>query len=231
MAFCINCGHQLPDGAKFCAECGSPVQTSAQSQRKTVYEGEIHKCPNCGEVLKSFSPVCSACGFEIRGAQNTSIVKKFALQLQSLQSKKASEKPINFLSKLYGKKSRIEEEKIDLIKNFVIPNTKEDVLEFVILAASNIDINCFGLSGTQYPHILGKELSEAWLAKLEQAYQKALLMFSTSDEFQVVNQLYQTKKNEIAQKRKREIAFWVSVGGGIALFIGGLVALVLALTL
>jgi len=25
MAFCINCGNQLPDGAKFCMNCGTPV--------------------------------------------------------------------------------------------------------------------------------------------------------------------------------------------------------------
>ncbi len=25
MAFCINCGSQVPDGAKFCAACGTPV--------------------------------------------------------------------------------------------------------------------------------------------------------------------------------------------------------------
>ena len=52
MPFCINCGHQLPDGAKFCAECGSPVQATAQTQRKIVYDGEIHECPNCGESLE-----------------------------------------------------------------------------------------------------------------------------------------------------------------------------------
>ena len=25
MAFCINCGSQIPDGAKFCPSCGTPV--------------------------------------------------------------------------------------------------------------------------------------------------------------------------------------------------------------
>lgn len=28
MAFCIKCGNQLPDGARFCASCGEPVKTA-----------------------------------------------------------------------------------------------------------------------------------------------------------------------------------------------------------
>lgn len=28
MAFCINCGNQLPDGARFCASCGTPVNSA-----------------------------------------------------------------------------------------------------------------------------------------------------------------------------------------------------------
>ena len=46
MPFCMNCGNELPEGAKFCLECGTSVGTSEQKEekRKTVYDGEIHKC-------------------------------------------------------------------------------------------------------------------------------------------------------------------------------------------
>ena len=55
MAFCINCGQELAEGAKFCANCGKAVNgENPTTQRKTVYEGQIHKCPNCGEVINSF---------------------------------------------------------------------------------------------------------------------------------------------------------------------------------
>lgn len=66
MAFCINCGQELAEGAKFCANCGKAVTgESTISQRKTVYEGNLHKCPNCGEVLNSFVTNCPTCGHEI----------------------------------------------------------------------------------------------------------------------------------------------------------------------
>ena len=51
MAFCMNCGKELPEGAKFCAECGTPagmVEEKKTSQRESVYEGTVFKCPNCG---------------------------------------------------------------------------------------------------------------------------------------------------------------------------------------
>src|SRR5437016_10751077 len=38
MTVCASCGHELPEGAKFCLECGAPVAPAAaqREQRKTV---------------------------------------------------------------------------------------------------------------------------------------------------------------------------------------------------
>src|SRR6476660_2751390 len=38
MTVCAACGHELPEGAKFCLECGAPVAPAAapREQRKTV---------------------------------------------------------------------------------------------------------------------------------------------------------------------------------------------------
>ena len=80
MAFCSNCGYQLADGAKFCFECGAEVVASSAfqaEQRKTVYDGEIHKCPSCGEVLNSFVAICHACGFELSRKQTSSALQEF----------------------------------------------------------------------------------------------------------------------------------------------------------
>ena len=60
MAFCSNCGKELAAGAKFCFECGTPVGKTDETVRRTVYSGEIHKCPSCGEVLQSMTAICPA---------------------------------------------------------------------------------------------------------------------------------------------------------------------------
>ena len=80
MAYCINCGQELADGAKFCANCGTPTPNDAHqesNERKSVYEGEIRKCPNCGEVINSFVSICPACGFELNSKRVSSVLQDF----------------------------------------------------------------------------------------------------------------------------------------------------------
>ena len=77
MAFCSNCGKELAAGAKFCFECGTPVANTDETVRRTVYSGEIHKCPSCGEVLQSMTAICPACGHELNSAKLASALKEF----------------------------------------------------------------------------------------------------------------------------------------------------------
>ena len=89
MAFCSNCGKQLVDGAKFCSSCGAAVVQSTEesaAKRKTVYEGELHKCPNCGELLDSFVTICPTCGYEIRGAKAANSVRELAAKLEQIEA-------------------------------------------------------------------------------------------------------------------------------------------------
>lgn len=171
MAFCINCGQQLAEGAKFCANCGTSVATvvvqdKKETQQKTVYDGRIHKCPNCGEQLDSFVAICPSCGYELRGTQITSCVHELSQKLESTDSV---------------------EKKIELIRNFYIPNTKEDIYEFFILAYSNITAGAYGL--------------DAWKVKLEQAYLKAKLAFDGGEDFKYIDELYsQIKKASVKTK-------------------------------
>lgn len=79
MAFCNNCGEKLNDEAKLCHACGASTyynEFTDNAMRKTVYEGEIHKCPNCGEVINSFVSICPGCGFEFNS-------KRISLALQN----------------------------------------------------------------------------------------------------------------------------------------------------
>lgn len=52
MKYCKNCGKQLPDNARFCIDCGTPIE-EASFKRRVDQAGTIYKCPNCGEVLES----------------------------------------------------------------------------------------------------------------------------------------------------------------------------------
>lgn len=118
MGFCMNCGQEFTEGAKFCVNCGKAVNgDNPMSQRKTIYEGQIHKCPNCGEVLGAFVSTCPSCGYELRGTQSANLLKDFSIKIQQASS---------------------DEHRATLIRNFPIANTKEDIFEFMILASSNL---------------------------------------------------------------------------------------------
>lgn len=192
MAFCIKCGKEIPADAKFCAACGTAVNTNTNSpQDKTVYDGKLHKCPNCGELLEAFVTTCPVCKYELRSTNATSYVHEFSLKIE---------------------KTEDIEQKIELIKNFYIPNTKEDIYEFFILAASNITVGGYAI--------------DAWLTKFEQTYLKAQITFGDSDEFKYIKNMYDSihkkfKRNRILQSKNFKASIIFSVG--IVLILVGLI--------
>lgn len=205
MAFCINCGHGLAVEAKFCSECGTPVSNS-DNQRKTVYDGEIHKCPNCGEILESFATFCATCGYELRGTKNSGSVREFAAKLEEIEHSRPPRKfSKNSIREAHSIISETDERKISLIRSFAIPNTKEDLFEFLVLAASNIDVQRYDDS-----HVISaaeKATSDAWKAKLDQAYEKAKLSFGNTPEFKKIHSIYE-KKNADIKKNKKKNAYY-----------------------
>lgn len=235
MAFCINCGQELAEGAKFCSSCGkSANENNLTTERKTVYDGEIYKCPNCGDILDAYESVCETCGYERRGAKATNSVRELQTKLEELYSKRPQRKVHTIFTQALsgGQLSNVDEEIVSLIKNFSIPNNKEDIMEFVILASSNIDIKVYGnVDGQRYQMLnpSQREISDAWLAKFEQAYQKAQLMFGSSQEFMNIHLLFEKKQKEIRKKKWQLPILLISVFGSIFLMFG-FIFLILALT-
>lgn len=207
MAFCMNCGTQLPEGAKFCSECGTPLgkaNTESAPKRETVFEGKIFKCPNCGDILDAYESVCESCGYERRGAKATSSVRELSAKLQAIEAQRPPKKHTSIFSQALnqGHISKTDEQKIDLIKNFAIPNNKEDILEFAVLAVSNIDPDAFStMNNASIYDSSKKAISNAWMAKFEQAYQKGKLMFGESPELNNIYLMYLDKKKTIKKKK------------------------------
>lgn len=196
MAFCSNCGFELPEGVKYCPQCGTP-SINATRQGKTKYEGEIHKCPNCGEVLGAFVAVCPSCGYELRGASASSVVSSFAKKIEEIEHGEAGAK--------MSARAR-EKQLISLISNFVIPNTKEELLEFMILASSHINVDKYNTSLI----ISGSEMavSNAWCSMFEQAYKKAQISFGNSSDFTLFSSIYNEKKKVIAKQQRIHKTNW-----------------------
>ena len=187
MGFCVKCGAKLDGDTKFCAKCGYSVENiKPKEKRREVFEGEIRKCPNCGSSVPSFNWKCNDCGFEFRNTGLSDAVHEFTKQLQEIDNKR-------------GKKDKKINKKIDIINNFAIPNTKEDIMEFMILASSNINENIYTIDKS--PDKSEIELSNVWKSKMEQVYLKAKLALD-EDDFVEIEKIYK-EKNEAVKKNKR----------------------------
>lgn len=85
--------------------------------RTQEFVGTIRKCPNCGAELPGMVAVCPQCGHEISGVGANVSVREFFDNYQ---------------------KEHDDRRKLDMINNYPIPNTKEDLLEFALLASQQV---------------------------------------------------------------------------------------------
>lgn len=229
---CPTCLKTVPAHSAFCLECGAPISDTAnanQAERKIVYDGVIHKCPNCGELVNSFTLNCPLCGHEFRGSNTNNAVQKLAKKLEEIEANRPPKKARTFKDEFfgtYGNFSKEDEQKINLIRNFVIPNTKEDILEFMILAASNIDMKLYGTEASADETGAQRAISDAWMAKFEQAYQKAQFSFAETSVFAKIQKIHVEKMKEVTkEKRKKTGELLLIVGGIVIMMIFLLVAL------
>ena len=168
---------------------GKLHQLEANKPKQKEKVGNIKTCPACGASVKAFTTKCSDCGHEFRGIEESRTVNNLHNQLLEIEKKvrnSESSKGIqsNFMSGPANElmlQRPIMDAKASIIQTFPIPNTKEDLLEFLILAKSNVSGISIGfvdkLIGSQSHRINYKK---AWLAKCEQVIMKA--RFSMKDD-------------------------------------------------
>lgn len=229
--FCSNCGGRLDAGARFCPGCGSPVPGAAPmvqaptpipvattpppvpvapvnpGTRQQEFAGIILKCPNCGQSISNTDVVCPSCGHQITGRAASNSVQRLQAELMAVENSRKEKTGLGLLRSMLDSEDEediISKKKATLIGSFPIPNTIEEIAEFVILAAGNINVslskvslgNRFGRSGNDFK--AGERgISDAWVGKLQQAYQKAELMFSDKPVFTKIKEIYTQKMIEL----------------------------------
>ncbi|MFM7769133.1 MAG: hypothetical protein ACKO8Q_01095, partial [Bacteroidota bacterium] len=139
--------------------------------------GDIKKCPACGTIIQSFNAICSDCGHTFSSVNAVSSVTRLYEQLQLIESEERNRKVDNgWMGKLQGGHSadpqleeRIKKRKASVVQGFPVPNTKEDILEFLAMAvpeASNKPNFMLMMTGVG-------ALYKAWHGKAEQVVIKA----------------------------------------------------------
>lgn len=170
--------------------------------RKQEFVGIIRKCPNCGAELPGMVAICPQCGHEITGVRANVSVREFFDNYQKEQDEKR---------------------KLDMINNYPIPNTKEDLLEFALLAGQQVKAELsarLGRIGFMNGNINGtkqvvgnpfsKKFSEkfnnvntyaedflgAWESKLDQVHQKSeIVLAGDSSALSQINKIFSDISN------------------------------------
>lgn len=230
--FCTSCGAKLIPGNKFCGNCGAPTGIESNNTNQAIppipgahsssplssmenptarhqeFAGIMIKCPNCGASINQTTAVCPECGHYMTGRAAVSSVQRFSDQLLVLE---AHRKKDGLLDMLNSKVNPTDMQKLTLIRSFPVPNTIDDIQEFMLLASSNINVelskrgfSLFGPSTTPTTEVtssnIERVISDAWVAKMQQIYQKAEIVFPNEPAFAYVQQLYLDKMKELKIK-------------------------------
>lgn len=159
------------------------AQTSTAAPKSNKF-GDIKKCPACGAVLQSFTTKCPDCGFEFRNVEANCTIQHLFELLNEVEanSKEDAVGLITGLGRAYSDMfaagmggNKDTRKKKAIIQNFPIPNTKEDILEFLTLA-----MPLAKKPGLFDQDMQKKEMYPVWKAKCEQIIMKA--KFSMKDD-------------------------------------------------
>ena len=147
-------------------------EKAASSAPKSNKFGDVKKCPACGAIVQSYQGVCPECGYAFENIEANSSSRKFAEMIDKLINE-GEDKTAN---KTFGENltqsffSIGTTEKVNnAIKNFPIPNTKADLMEFLItMKARMSDTSTY---------------SDAYRTKYKECIDKARLLFPNDKDF------------------------------------------------
>lgn len=226
--FCQSCGakrkkEKVHSKNKEEEEPNEKTEEEIKQTKKTKKES-VYKCPNCGSSLESYTSNCPYCHTELRNIKSSESMENFSKGLEKIKSKEMPkyEGKESLLKKTIGIdlskdieareefessfRRKINAEVANYINNYPVSNSKEDLIEFMILVTSNITTK------DDCP----TEIKKAWESKMEQIYKKSKLTLKNPNDIKIIEDLYNSKKQEL-KSHKVDTGFYIS--GGICLYI------------
>lgn len=113
MIKCKHCGHPLPEGSKFCNQCGAKV---------TVDNGTM-ECPNCNSVIPAGSVFCPECGEKIAAAAAAAVA---ANEINFEKEQPTEEKPAKAAPAREAKKAAVKPSQVSPKKTKLVDPDDDD---------------------------------------------------------------------------------------------------------
>ena len=156
----------------------SNTQNTTVSQNKL---GDLLKCPSCGATVPSLSMTCKDCGFVFRNVSANSSVKELSNKLEHVSRTVVIKKK----GWIYTSKwSNVDDIKSEIVRNFPIPNTKDDLMEFAIFISQNmIPIRIFASLFSPIEAAAQQKTNFFWIEKYKQLILKAKILCKDDPSF------------------------------------------------
>ena len=198
------------------------AKSAQPSAPKSEKYGDVRKCPACGAIVPSMAAICPECGYEFTNVEANSSTRLLMQKIDEIQAQYAeltanvdNKDESAIRTRGYQVKRQLNDRTAQLIQNFPIPNTREDLIEFLTLCIGNSKADSVMLDGND-------PVTPAWRKKLQQVIAKVKVALPNDQQAQELIDEYEGKR-ENSKKKGKKIAIGIVVLFVIALLIAFLV--------
>ena len=186
------------------------AKSAQPSAPKSEKYGDVRKCPACGAIVPSMAAKCPECGYELTNVEANSSTRLLMQKIDKIQAQYAeltanvdNKDESTIRTRGYQVKRQLNDRTAQLIQNFPIPNTREDLIEFLTLCIGNSKADSIMLDGND-------PVTPAWRKKLQQVIAKVKVALPNDQQAQELIEEYEGKR-ENSKKKGKKIAIGIVV--------------------
>ena len=209
--------------------------------------GSLVKCPACGAIAETFSTKCNDCGTEFRNISASKNIIHFSEKLDEIESTRtdtaaSSDKntgcfellkwimfwyillPIKIVQFFINRSkppkwSITDTRKEELILNFPVPMSREEIIEFLTLAVSKINSNTYWNAFSDDMKNKGA-WNTVWFKKIQQIQSKAsIAMINDKASLEIVNKIVLSVTQSINENNKKILHISIAFAAVVILLI------------
>jgi hypothetical protein len=188
------------------------LEVTKPKQKQKI--GNIKTCPACGASVKTIQFVCADCGHEFTNASANSTIKDLEQKIETERSKFIRKNSEEEGGDYWAGKTFNEEELPRILKNYPIPNTKEDLIEVLSFMSSKV------ISSTE----TGKEEINAYHSKALEIITRLQLMPNIDQSLLDRVKLIEVKMKKVKSKNIRMLWLTVIFGLSFSYFVYSFIA-------
>ena len=186
------------------------AKSAQPSAPKSEKYGDVRKCLACGAIVPSMAAKCPECGYEFTNVEANSSTRLLMQKIDEIQAQYAeltanvdNKDESTIRTRGYQVKRQLNDRTAQLIQNFPIPNTREDLIEFLTLCIGNSKADSIMLDGND-------PVTPAWRKKLQQVIAKVKVALPNDQQAQELIEEYEGKR-ENSKKKGKKIAIGIVV--------------------